>query len=109
MTNNPLARLSIVAYRPKPGKNADLLALSHEHVPYLRSIGCATDRPHVVALAEDGTVVEVFEWVEGGLRKAHEHPGVQEMWARYNAACDYVPLNTLGEAQQIFANFVPQN
>jgi hypothetical protein len=85
----------------------ELLALSKEHVPYLRSIGAASERPHVVALAGDGTVVEVFEWLEGGLQKAHDHVGVQEMWARYSAACDYVPLNTLPEAGHTFANFVP--
>jgi hypothetical protein len=107
MTTNPLARLSIVAYKPKPGMEAELLALSKGHVPYLRSIGAASERPHVVALASDGTVVEVFEWLEGGLLKAHNHPGVQEMWARYSAACDYVPLNTLAEAEHQFANFVP--
>ena len=107
MTTNPLARLSIVAYRPKPGKEAELLALSKEHVPYLRSIGAASERPHVVALAGDGTVVEVFEWLEGGLNKAHADPGVQEMWKLYSEACDYVPLNTLAEAGHQFANFVP--
>jgi hypothetical protein len=107
VTTNPAARLSIVAYRPKPGKEADLMALSREHVPYLRSIGLATERPHVVALAADGTVVEVFEWVEGGIEKAHVHQGLQKMWLRYSEACDYVPLNTLPEAAQMFASFVP--
>jgi hypothetical protein len=107
MTNNPSARLVIVAYRPKPGKESALMELSKEHVPYLRSLGLATDRPHIVALAGDGTLVEVFEWVEGGIEKAHHHPGLHEMWARYSAACDYVPLSTLAEAGQMFANFVP--
>jgi hypothetical protein len=109
MTTNPNARLCIVAYKPKPGKNAELLELAHEHAPYLRSIGLVTDRPHVITLAQDGTVVEVFEWVEGGIEKAHQHPGVQEMWLRYNAVCDYVPLNTLAESAQMFAGFVPVN
>jgi hypothetical protein len=107
MTSNPQARLSIVAYRPKPGKEAELLDLSMEHVPYLRSIGLATDRPPVIARSSDGTVIEVFEWVEGGIEKAHHHPDLQKMWARYSAACDYVPLNSLPETSQIFANFIP--
>ncbi len=107
--NNPTARLSIVAYKPKQGKEADLLALSHEHVPYLRSLGLATDRPHIVASAADGTIVEVFEWAEGGLEKAHQHAGLAVMWQRYAAACDYVPLNTLAEAGTMFAGFVPLN
>ncbi len=109
MNYNPLARLSIVAYKPKPGKEADLFVLSLEHVPFLRSLGLATDRPHVVAKAGDGTIVEVFEWSEGGLDKAHQHPAVHALWARYSAVCDYVPLNTLAEADMTFANFVPVN
>ncbi len=107
--NNPAARLSIVAYKPKEGKQAELLALSHEHVPYLRSLGLATERPHIVASAAGGTIVEVFEWAEGGLEKAHQHSGLAVMWQRYAAACEYVPLNTLEEAGALFAGFVPLN
>ena len=107
MDNNPHATLSIVAYRPKPGKEIELMALAREHVPYLRTIGFATQRPHVVATASDGTVLEVFEWVQGALAKAHQHPGLQELWTRYSAVCDYVPLNTLAESGMMFANFVP--
>ncbi|MBV9303744.1 MAG: hypothetical protein JOY62_05300 [Acidobacteriaceae bacterium] len=109
MTDNPQARLSIVAYKPKPGKEAELMSLTREHVPYLRSIGLATDRPHVIATANDGTVVEVFEWVEGGVEKAHAHSGLRELWSRYSEACDFVPLKTLQEAEMMFANFVPVN
>lgn len=107
MTDNPQARLSIVAYKPKPGKDSELMALTREHVPYLRSLGFATNRPHVIATASDGTVIEVFEWVEGALEKAHQHAGVQQLWTRYAAVCDFVPLNTLTECGMMFANFIP--
>lgn len=109
MTSNPAARLSIVAYKPKPGKEADLMDLTREHVPYLRSIGLATERPHTIATASDGTVIEIFEWVEGGVEKAHEHTGLRDLWMRYSSTCDFVKLNTLDESSQTFANFVPAN
>jgi hypothetical protein len=109
MQNKPEARLSIVAYKPKPGKEAELMALAAEHVPYLRSLGFATARPHVVARAADGTIVEVFEWTEGGLGRAHQHAGLSEMWAKYSEACDYVPVATLKEAGDMFMNVVPVN
>lgn len=109
MTNNPAARLSIVAYRAKPGKEAELQALAREHTPFLRSLGLATDRPHILATAADGTLVEVFEWVEGGIEKAHHHPAVGELWQRYAAVCDFVQLNALEESAQMFANFTPMN
>lgn len=109
MIANPNARLSIVAYKPKPGRNAELLSLTQEHVPYLRSIGVATERPHIIATAADGTLVEIFEWVEGGLEKAHAHAGLGEMWQRYSAVCDFAPLNTLEECGMMFANFTAIN
>jgi hypothetical protein len=55
----------IVAYKPKPGKEADLLQLTREHVPLLRAEGLATDRPVIACQAKDGTIVEVFEWATG--------------------------------------------
>ncbi len=109
MTSNPQASLSVVAYKPKTGKEADLLQLTKEHVPYLRSMGLATDRPQIICRAEDGTILEIFEWVEGGIEKAHANSGLAERWVRYAAVCDYVPLSTLAEANALFASFVPLN
>ena len=98
----------VVAYRPKPGREADLLALTREHVPELRAWGLATDRPPL-AMGRCGRRggVEVFEWVEGAVARAHAHPKVQAMWARYAQVCDYVSLRDLPEAAELFARFAP--
>lgn len=109
MNANNTATLSIVAYRSKPGKEGDLDALTREHVPYLQQHGFATSRAPVIAKAADGTVVEVFEWLPGGIEKAHQDQGIHALWARYAEACDYVPLKELHEATQMFANFTPFN
>jgi hypothetical protein len=109
MDTNSGARLSVVAYKAKPGKEADLIALVKQHVPDLRSISLATEREHIVATASNGTIIEVFEWVEGGLDRAHAHAGVGELWTRFAAVCDFVPLQTLDETAMMFANFVPVN
>src|ERR1700734_2391617 len=98
------ATLVIVAYKPKPGKDADLLQLTREHVPLLRAEGLATDRSVTACLAKDGTVVEVFEWVAGGAARAHSNPVVLKLWERYAAACDIVPLASLPEASTMFAS-----
>lgn len=103
----PAANLVIVAYKPKPGKEADLLQLTREHVPLLRSQGLATEHPVTACLARDGTVVEVFEWAAGGAERAHTNPVVLALWNRYAAACDFVPLATLPEAATMFASFIP--
>jgi hypothetical protein len=97
----------IVAYRPKPGKEADLLQLTREHVPLLRAEGLATDRPVIACLAADGTVVEVFEWADGGVVRAHSNPAVMGLWKRYAEACEIVPLSLLAEVSDMFASFRP--
>jgi hypothetical protein len=99
----------VVAYKPKPGKEADLLQLTREHVPLLRAEGLATDRPVTACQAKDGTVVEVFEWATGGVERAHSNPVVLKLWERYAAACDIVPLVSLPEVSNMFASFTPLN
>jgi hypothetical protein len=107
MNASPRATLVIVAYKPKPGKEDDLLQLTREHIPLLRAEGLATDRPVTACQAQDGTIVEVFEWEAGGAERAHSNPAVLALWGRYAAACDFVPLATLSEASTIFASFTP--
>lgn len=97
--------VAIVAYRPKPGQEDALLELTREHVPILRGEGPATQMPPIAMLADDGTVVEVFEWAPGAMERAHHNPVVRAMWNRYAAVCEYVPLHTLAEARQLFASF----
>ena len=97
----------IVAYKPKPGCEAALLEQVRDHVPQLRRLGLATDRPATILAARDGIVVEVFEWHTGAIASAHQHPEILQMWERYAEICDYVPLSTLPEAADLFAQFVP--
>ncbi|MCQ8279417.1 hypothetical protein NFI95_13305 [Acetobacteraceae bacterium KSS8] len=107
MTDGKAGTIVIVAYRPKPGCDAALVALAREHLPILRERGLATDRPEVLMRAADGTIVEVFEWAPGAIERAHADVAVQALWARYAAVCDYVPLNTLAETSELFAGFTP--
>ena len=102
-----MSDMVIVAYRPKDGKEKALLSLLKDHVPTLRRLGLATGRPSVLMQASDGTFIEVFEWAEGGIEKAHSHPDVQEMWVEYAKVCDYVPLEELEETSSLFAEFKP--
>lgn len=100
--------VAIVAYRPRPGKEALLLELTRRHVPALRGLGLATDRPSCAMRAADGTVIEVFEWKsKAAIDSAHTNPVVAKMWEQYAEACDYVPLKDLKEASGLFAGFEP--
>jgi hypothetical protein len=103
-----IPRITIAAYRPKPGKADVLLAEVRDHHHLLRSEGLATDRKPIVMRARDGTVLEAFEWASpAAIEEAHANPRVQAMWGRFKACSDHVPLNTLSEAADIFAEFEP--
>jgi hypothetical protein len=101
-----MGRFVIVAYRPKPNKEQQLLAAVKEHLQVLRAENLVTDRPASVMRAGDGTIVEVFEWrLAEAIQQAHSNPAVGALWAEFAAACDYTPLGKLTECQQMSAEF----
>jgi quinol monooxygenase YgiN len=98
----------IVAYRPKPGKEDELLELVRARVPTLRNEGLVTDRTPTIMRSRDGTIIEVSEWKSReAIDAAHKNPNVLAMWNKFFAVCDCVPLKTLAEAEEMFAGFAP--
>jgi quinol monooxygenase YgiN len=101
-----MVNMVIAAFRPKPGKDADLLACTRDHLPVLRAEGLVTERPSVVLRAQDGSLLEIFEWKsQGAVDAAHTNPRVQALWERYSACCDYITLGDLAEASSTFPHF----
>ncbi len=101
-----MGRFVIVAYKPKSGQARTLDTLVAKHLGVLAQEGLVTDHPPSVMRARDGTVVEVFEWVSvDAIARAHGNAAVGALWAEFEAACDYVPLASLAEAGQLFAEF----
>jgi hypothetical protein len=67
-----------------------------------------TERVPVIMRAKNGAIIEVSEWRSPkAIDAAHQNPNVLAMWNKFFAVCDCVPLNTLAEAQQMFAGFAP--
>ena len=98
----------IVAYRPKAGKEQELLQLVRERVPTLRKEGLVTERTPAIMRSRDGTIVEVSEWKsQEAIDAAHKNPNVWTMWEKFFAACEFVPLKNLREAEEMFAGFEP--
>lgn len=98
----------IVAYRPKPGKEKELLELVRNRVPTLRKEGLVSDRVPVLMRAREGTIVEVSEWKSReAIDDAHKNPNVLAMWNKFFALCDCIPLKSLAEAEEMFAGFEP--
>lgn len=84
---NPQAPVSnIVTYVPKPGCEAELLALVKKHEPALREVGLVTAEPFKVWRAFDirkhrVAFIEYFQWKNGEASDiAHQTPEVMAVW-----------------------------
>ena len=100
--------LVICSYRPHAGYEDEAKLLMAGHVPLLRSHGLITDRPVIQGVAQDGALVEIFEWES--LEKSRGAAAIPEIGAHWKAksgAMDFVPLASLPEAGQPFAHFSP--
>ena len=96
----------IVAYRPRPGKETELVKLVRNRVPTLCKEGLVTDRDPIIMRAHDGTIIEVSEWKsQEAIEAAHKNPNVLAMWEKFFAICDCVPFKTLAETEKMFPNF----
>jgi hypothetical protein len=98
--------LAFATYKPKAGKEKDLLELVKKHLPILRELELATDRSNYIAQSLDGTVIEVFEWTSiNAVRAAHQHPTISDIWEKMTLIADFVPMSTLSEGQKPFPGF----
>jgi len=77
---------NLVTYVPKPGKEAELLALVKKHEPALRAAGLASPMPFRMWKAFDirkkrTSYVEYFQWKDGNASNiAHQTPEVMAIW-----------------------------
>lgn len=96
----------IAAYRPRPGDEARLLELAKEHHPILRQQDLVAERRPYAMRANDGTIIEVFEWKsQAAIDEAHANPEVLKMWERYSPVCEFVPMVSVNECRAMFAMF----
>ena len=98
----------IACYRPKPGKDAPLLALVRTHLPTLRADGLVEDGPSLCGRAPDGAIVEVFMWKsQQAMDAAHENPRVLAMWDKFAELCDYASIADVAGAKDLFTPLTP--
>lgn len=103
-----MGRVVIACYKPKSGMDRRLKELTRHHVERLKAEGLVTDREPIAMTAEDGTVVEVFEWKSmEAIVAAHTNPEVQRLWEEYAEVCDYIPVAEVSEAKNLFSEFEP--
>ncbi len=101
-----MGQISVAAFKPKAGKEDELLQVIADRLPLLRRLGMATDREPVLMRSKDGVIIQVSEWTDDdAIRKAHETPEVLELWQRFDACSTYVKLDSLAESHDDFATF----
>ncbi len=65
----------IVTYKPFDGMAGDLKNLVDGHTKRLQELELATNRQPIICQAEDGSILEIFEWASPeASSRAHEHP-----------------------------------
>jgi hypothetical protein len=103
-----MALIVICAFRPRKGKEQDLLGVIRDHMPTLRSQNLITDRTSIVGRAADGTIIEVFEWKnQAAVDEAHRNLVVRQLWERFEACSEYISLRDVAETQSPFPHFEP--
>jgi quinol monooxygenase YgiN len=92
---NPAAPVANIAtYIPKPGKEAELLALVRQHEPALRKVGLVTAEPFRIWKAFDirkkrEQYIEHFVWKDGKASDtAHQTPEVMAVWEQMGPVLD---------------------
>jgi len=94
------SEIVIAMYRPYDHASTDALKeLIRQHNTTLRVEEMITDRPAMLMQAEDGTFLEIFEWLPGAAQAAHDHPAIQKIWKRMGEICEFAPLISLREAE----------
>ncbi|MCB9892896.1 MAG: hypothetical protein H6839_00435 [Planctomycetes bacterium] len=102
------SEIVIAMYRPYDSSNdAAMKELIRQHNTTLRVEELITDRPSVLMQSQDGTFIEVFEWLPGAAKAAHEHPAIQKIWKRMEEIGEFAPLISLPEAEGKFPHFKP--
>jgi hypothetical protein len=98
--------ITMALYQPKDGKNYKLKEILQNHVPTLRQEDLITDQELITIQAEDGTIIEIFEWKSVESKdKAHQLPNVMGIWKEIMEVADIKRFADLTESQMPFPNF----
>jgi hypothetical protein len=103
------AEIVTAVYKAKPGKEAELRDLLARHGKALAGSGLTTARPRIVAKAQGGFYLEIFEWKDGAAsaHAAHAHPDIGGIWQAMDLVCDFACLAELKESTRPFPHFAP--
>ena len=83
----------ICHYRVRRGSEAAFEDLLARHWPTLKRLSLVTAEPSVSyrGLEQDNgepIYFEIFEWLDGAMERAHEHPEVMAIWEPMDQLCE---------------------
>ncbi len=83
----------ICQYRVKRGNEQEFEKLLKNHWPTLRKLELVTDEPsqHFKGEEQDNgepIYFEIFDWLDGAMDRAHEHPEVMAVWEPMDQLCE---------------------
>lgn len=83
----------ICHYRVARGNEKKFEALLKKHWPTLHKLGLVTDAPpqHFKGEEQDNgkpIYFEIFDWRDGAVDRAHEHPEVMAIWEPMDQLCE---------------------
>jgi hypothetical protein len=96
----------IAVYQPKCDKHVELVGCVRSHMEALREEDLVSDVGSLMLRAQDGSIIEIFEWKsDEALSASHRNPKVRALWARFAECCKPGTLATLPEAMEPFPHF----
>ena len=83
----------ICHYRVKKGNESEFEKLLHKHWPVLHGLELVTDSPSLQYKGEEqdnGQPIyyEIFDWLDGAVDRAHEHPEIMAIWEPMDKLCE---------------------
>ena len=100
------SRLSLSAYRPRPGRSAELLPHLRHEVATLRARGHITNRPAPICRTDTGEYLVITEWASASsVDESHEDDVVLEVWRRKEELVEYIAPSALDRSSVPFVSY----
>lgn len=101
-----MSNVGIILYKPRKGKEEELLKHIRAAFPMLRRNGFLADRKVFGMRAKDGRILVAFEWVsDDAFDRAGAHPEVQKYWMEADRISSFDKPADLPEFQRTLPEF----
>jgi hypothetical protein len=99
-------RLTLSAYRARPGGDAEVLPHLRAEIATLRERGHITARPAAICRTADGNYLVISEWsTDTAVDDAHADTVITDVWRRKEELLEYLPPAELAGADAPFASY----